>query len=563
MQSLVLPPSFVASEFGHPRFASAPERLPLNLPRSTNARRCTPRDLPLPRSMSSSVPAEDPLEISGNARRPGHPDVPQPVTAVTTTAGAAAASTGVSGPVLPPGSPDPAAVHEAVLQQLVSAPRDETFRQSFAISEPFPSSRLPSSLTGPGSTQSVTATYHQPTFGGSPPGQASRALPQKPTRRTKAHVASACVNCKKKHLGCDPARPCRRCVLSGKEATCVDVTHKRRGRPPLKAEEASLRTYTAQMDNRGVPGEQGVQSRRSMHRATSSREIRPMTDLQMHPGQPGAMGIRMSAGHPQRWSTAVYPHAVDPALSMQRAMGHRRFSSSGSVQSLTAASPPSYVAVPGGYNPALAVVRMPTCVGGRPVSSYTNQGLHPAASPPQYHPTYGVPISPYPENPRMGNRMQMSEASMARDPRESYVESTVRLPPIYPPTMTNTQGHRLSDAYPTMWSPRMREEYLQQQQQQQQQQMSPHDIARQQIQPGLIEPISPTHQMHQTVSDFGYMDPTPRQMGPGVVSPTQGLSRQMPATRPPDTQTESETDNGDSSRPAKRRKMALDDMVND
>ncbi|KKK25219.1 hypothetical protein ARAM_001043 [Aspergillus rambellii] len=474
--------------------------------------------------MSSSVPAEDPLEISGNARRPGHPDVPQPVTAVTTTAGAAAASTGVSGPVLPPGSPDPAAVHEAVLQQLVSAPRDETFRQSFAISEPFPSSRLPSSLTGPGSTQSVTATYHQPAFGGS---------------------------LRDKHLELYHRNP--------PGATCVDVTHKRRGRPPLKAEEASLRTYTAQMDNRGVPGEQGVQPRRSMHRATSSREIRPMTDLQMHPGQPGAMGIRMSAGHPQRWSTAVYPHAVDPALSMQRAMGHRRFSSSGSVQSLTAASPPSYVAVPGGYNPALAVVRMPTCVGGRPVSSYTNQGLHPAASPPQYHPTYGVPISPYPENPRMGNRMQMSEASMARDPRESYVESTVRLPPIYPPTMTNTQAHRLSDPYPTMWSPRMREEYLQQQQQQ----MSPHDIARQQIQPGLIEPISPTHQMHQTVSDFGYMDPTPRQMGPGVVSPTQGLSRQMPATRPQDTQIESETDNGDSSRPAKRRKMALDDMVND
>jgi hypothetical protein len=24
------------------------------------------------------------------------------------------------------------------------------------------------------------------------------------------------VNCKKKHLGCDPARPCRRCVLAGK-----------------------------------------------------------------------------------------------------------------------------------------------------------------------------------------------------------------------------------------------------------------------------------------------------------------------------------------------------------
>jgi hypothetical protein len=39
------------------------------------------------------------------------------------------------------------------------------------------------------------------------------------TRKTKAHVASACVNCKKKHLRCDNARPCRRCVQSGKEVS--------------------------------------------------------------------------------------------------------------------------------------------------------------------------------------------------------------------------------------------------------------------------------------------------------------------------------------------------------
>lgn len=37
------------------------------------------------------------------------------------------------------------------------------------------------------------------------------------TRKAKAHVASACVNCKKKHLRCDNARPCKRCVQSGKE----------------------------------------------------------------------------------------------------------------------------------------------------------------------------------------------------------------------------------------------------------------------------------------------------------------------------------------------------------
>ncbi|XPS75123.1 hypothetical protein M3J09_007233 [Ascochyta lentis] len=56
----------------------------------------------------------------------------------------------------------------------------------------------------------------------------------KPARRTKAHVASACVNCKKAHLSCDVQRPCGRCVASGKQDTCKDVLHKKRGRPRLR-----------------------------------------------------------------------------------------------------------------------------------------------------------------------------------------------------------------------------------------------------------------------------------------------------------------------------------------
>ena len=45
------------------------------------------------------------------------------------------------------------------------------------------------------------------------------ARPTKPARRTKAHVASACVNCKKAHLSCDIQRPCGRCVSSGKQVS--------------------------------------------------------------------------------------------------------------------------------------------------------------------------------------------------------------------------------------------------------------------------------------------------------------------------------------------------------
>jgi hypothetical protein len=45
------------------------------------------------------------------------------------------------------------------------------------------------------------------------------ARPQKPfsTRMRTARVALACVNCKNKHLACDIARPCCRCVKAGRK----------------------------------------------------------------------------------------------------------------------------------------------------------------------------------------------------------------------------------------------------------------------------------------------------------------------------------------------------------
>jgi hypothetical protein len=128
-------------------------------------------------------------------------------------------SMSTSGSIISPVSPVSAIGHGSALHRLGTAPSDEALRQSLAYSEPFPSARLPQSLPVQPSSQSSTATYSQPTFGASAAGPPSRTLPQKTTRRTKAHVASACVNCKKKHLGCDPARPCRRCVLSNKEVS--------------------------------------------------------------------------------------------------------------------------------------------------------------------------------------------------------------------------------------------------------------------------------------------------------------------------------------------------------
>ena len=40
-------------------------------------------------------------------------------------------------------------------------------------------------------------------------------------RRAKAHVPSACVNCKRKHLACETKRPCNRCIQTGKQVRVI------------------------------------------------------------------------------------------------------------------------------------------------------------------------------------------------------------------------------------------------------------------------------------------------------------------------------------------------------
>lgn len=521
MQSLILPPApFVTTpQFGLPRFDSSPERFPLDRSCSTHARGYSPRALPLPRPMSGSVGGDDPLDISGHARRSGHPELPQPLITTTGVSGAMTASTQEH-------TQPPLAYHDP------SAPRWPPSFGPQGVSQPevsYPPPVIPTTTS---------------------PGSASRNLTQKPTRRTKAHVASACVNCKKKHLGCDSARPCRRCVLSGKSSTCVDVTHKKRGRPPLKAEEASLRPYSTRFDQ-SASGDQASQTRRTLHRTTGSREIRPVTDLQM-PAHPGSMGLP-----PQRWSTSMFtPQAVDPALTMPGNPGHRRFSSAGSIQPLGAAAPPppGYVPMAGPISPVFGGSRMPP-VMGRPPSSYANQPFQPqTTSSPTYQPVYGG--SPY------MSRQPMGESPLSRDPQESYLESPVRLPPIYPPMPSagasppaQSQGHRLSDPFPSNWSPRTREE------------LPPPMV---QHHPSIMDPVSPhtqTHHYHPAPTDFNFPHQQALPRPPESVTPAHRHSVHLPSSSThaqarDEPQSGAEGESGDG-RPTKRRKMALDDMVND
>ncbi|KXJ92180.1 hypothetical protein Micbo1qcDRAFT_60062 [Microdochium bolleyi] len=88
---------------------------------------------------------------------------------------------------------------------------------------------------------SATTSLAGPTFPGSAPQQGGSANSEttprsspKAQRKTKGHVASACVPCKRAHLRCDAQRPCSRCISNGKDDACVDVQHKKRGRPRLR-----------------------------------------------------------------------------------------------------------------------------------------------------------------------------------------------------------------------------------------------------------------------------------------------------------------------------------------
>ncbi|KAI0418498.1 hypothetical protein F5X98DRAFT_111212 [Xylaria grammica] len=86
---------------------------------------------------------------------------------------------------------------------------------------------------GPGPGPALgPAPYSMPT---NPPGSENPAFTSpKSQRKTKGHVASACVPCKRAHLRCDAQRPCSRCLSNGKEDACIDIQHKKRGRPRLR-----------------------------------------------------------------------------------------------------------------------------------------------------------------------------------------------------------------------------------------------------------------------------------------------------------------------------------------
>ncbi|QPC63964.1 hypothetical protein HYE67_006195 [Fusarium culmorum] len=107
-----------------------------------------------------------------------------------------------------------------------------------------PTSRHVSYIQSGAPPMSQQAGYIPPSAPGVSSPYASSARPSivenqpmtspKSQRKTKGHVASACVPCKRAHLRCVAQRPCSRCITNGKEDSCIDVQHKKRGRPRLR-----------------------------------------------------------------------------------------------------------------------------------------------------------------------------------------------------------------------------------------------------------------------------------------------------------------------------------------
>ncbi|CAK9783289.1 hypothetical protein CC85DRAFT_87841 [Cutaneotrichosporon oleaginosum] len=141
---------------------------------------------------------------------------------------------------------------------------------------------------------------HQPRVvgsGSSGAPQPSHSAPAQPVIRrvgNKANVSSACGPCKRAHLACDPARPCKRCVNIGKEDQCEDVPHKKRGRPKVN-KTPSIDPYARPVPRPAPPPSASVEDRKWR---PSSGYDSPYTTTSP-PVQLGALAPRMPSPPPR------------------------------------------------------------------------------------------------------------------------------------------------------------------------------------------------------------------------------------------------------------------------
>ena len=256
-----------------------------------------------------------------------------------------------------------------------------------------------------------------------------------------------------------------------------------------------------------------------------------MTDLQA-PNTAAALAPPLPS---QRWS-ASFPLPVDPSLSLPGNAPPRRFSASGTAYQ----APPPYPPPASAFSPALDTSRMPQ---SHPYAA----PAAPLPSPPQFHRPFAPPISPYLESSHPSNWPPHPDPSASRSSRENYPPSPVRLPPILPTNPApGSHGHRLSDPYPAVWS-LARNDPTQER-----------DRRPRQPSLGQIETLSSYRQLHPV----GPTDFTGPGSQTGPIPPRRESYPALFPSRPEEKQPEAEAEK-EEPRPTKRRKMALDDMVND
>ncbi|KIW97817.1 uncharacterized protein Z519_01401 [Cladophialophora bantiana CBS 173.52] len=269
--------------------------------------------------MSGSPPPEPPAEppqTAGRRRKRSRSHTPP----TTTTAAAASPIT-----PLDTTAPRPSTLPRGgeTITELAVQPGP------YALNYPLP----PASYQSASSLPSTSISAPSPRLALSP-------VSPRATRKPKAHVASACVNCKKKHLRCDSSRPCRRCVQSGKEDSCVDVEHKKRGRPPLKPDDASARRPGFEAALSPVPGRLGEPRRFADQSifppAAAYHPIRPLGTTNFRPG---------------RAASSIFTLHAPPSISPSLATAEGTFVPSSSRQ-YPAGIAPMPGQAPSPYNPS-------------------------------------------------------------------------------------------------------------------------------------------------------------------------------------------------------------------
>ncbi|PGH34590.1 hypothetical protein GX50_02573 [[Emmonsia] crescens] len=412
-------------------------------------------------------------------------------------------------------------------------------------------------------------------------------LPPRSTRRAKAHVASACVNCKRKHLGCDSARPCRRCVSAGKEESCVDVRHKRRGRPPLKAEEGPLRPYEPTFSQPGVsrpqPQSSSPVSQFYGHRRTSSsREIRPSTELQLLRrsseigGEYGRPRPSPTMSNPHMWAPPTPSRGMPTSPPISSTFPGQMPLSSSSSQQSPAHNTPLFSPGAGSSSTFTPEYRDVS----RSVPPFHGERIPPSQSPRQYqrhhipppHPTgstyFTGPGSPH--GPLSSPPLSISTG--ARNyPFSGPGQSQIQLPPLMPSTTGPEFEFSQSSQRPPVPPPPPSLLSLQSGR------PNPSRVDHaQELEDSRPLPTHPPFQPATFPSGpagRGLLDPYRHMPLPPQPQPQQETTPRRQSsfltsnTLPPTLQDQSspaqEKEAESQSRPAKRQKMALGDMVND